>query len=375
MMNRSIYVIVWRIVFAASVMVMMVSALWAGLLRIGWALPLSSVAGMHGQLFIGGMLGTVIGLERAIAIGRSWAFAGPILTLLGGLGLLAGLPMTFSALLISGGSLGLLVIFALLLKRQPARFLITMALGALAWFGGNLLWLSGQPLAVASLWWVGFLTLTIFGERLELGRLRQLPTRAFWSFSLSVCLLGLGLIWGLFDYINGSRITGTGLLGSGLWLLTYDIGRRTIHRPGLPRFSAACMLSGSAWLAFGGLLMTIVGGTYGGLLYDAVLHSIFVGFVFAMIFGHAPIIIPALLNLPVRFSGWTYVPLGLLHLSLLLRVAGDLLPVIEWRRWGGMLNAVSILVYLFMTAIIIVIIVVSMRQRSLTVMSVTNEIT
>lgn len=372
MMNRSIYVIVWRIVFAASVMVMMVSALWAGLLRIGWALPLSSVAGMHGQLFIGGMLGTVIGLERAIAIGRSWAFAGPILTLLGGLGLLAGLPMTFSALLISGGSLGLLVIFALLLKRQPARFLITMALGALAWFGGNLLWLSGQPLAVASLWWVGFLTLTIFGERLELGRLRQLPTRAFWSFSLSVCLLGLGLIWGLFDYINGSRITGTGLLGSGLWLLTYDIGRRTIHRPGLPRFSAACMLSGSAWLAFGGLLMTIVGGTYGGLLYDAVLHSIFVGFVFAMIFGHAPIIIPALLNLPVRFSGWTYVPLGLLQLSLLLRVAGDLLPVIEWRRWGGMLNAVSILVYLFMTAIIIV---VSMRQRSLTVMSVTNEIT
>ncbi len=371
-MNLSRSIIVWRIVFAASVMVMLVSALWAGLLRIGWALPLSSAAGIHGQLFIGGMLGTVIGLERAVAIGRSWAFAGPILTILGGLGLLAGLPTTIGALLISSGSLGLLVIFAMLLKRQPARFLITMALGALAWFGGNLLWLSGQPLAVASLWWVGFLTLTIFGERLELGRLRQLPTRAFWSFSLSVGLLVLGLILGLFDYINGSRIVGIGLLGSGLWLLTYDIGRRTIRRPGLPRFSAACMLSGSTWLAVGGLLLTTIGGTYSGLFYDAILHSIFVGFVFAMIFGHAPIIIPALLNLTFRFSNWTYVPLGLLHISLILRVTGDLLSVIEWRRWGGMFNAVSILAYLVMTAIIIV---VSMRQRSLTVMSVTNEMT
>lgn len=68
------------------------------------------------------------------------------------------------------------------------------------------------------------------------------------------------------------------------------------------------MLSGSAWLAIGGLLMVMVGGVYGGFPYDAILHSVFVGFVFAMIFGHAPIIIPALLKVPLRFSNWSYLP-------------------------------------------------------------------
>ncbi|WP_322814945.1 hypothetical protein [Chloroflexus sp.] len=351
-MTISRYAFGLRVAFAAGVMVMLVSALWAGLLRIGWALPFSPIAlaALHGQLFVGGMLGTVIGLERAVAIGRPWAFAGPLLTLSGGLGLLLGLPTPLATLLISSGSFGLLIIFATLLKRQPAHFLITMALGGLAWFGGNLIWLSGKPLALASLWWIGFLTLTIFGERLELGRLRQLPVHAFWSFSLSVGLIWLGLLWSLFDYVNSSRIAGLGLLGSGLWLLAYDIGRRTIRRPGLPRFSATCMLSGSAWLAIGGLLMVVVGGVYGGFLYDAILHSVFVGFVSAMIFGHAPIIIPALLKVPLHFSNWSYLPLGLLHLSLVLRVFGDLLMVIELRRWGGMLNAVSIVVFLLITA-------------------------
>lgn len=343
---------VLRAGFAAGVMVMLASALWAGLLRMGWALPLSSLtlAAIHGQLFVGGMLGTVIGLERAVAIGQPWAFAGPLLTLFGGISLIVGLPATIGAQLLTGGSLGLLAIFAMLLKRQPVRFMITMALGGMAWFGGNLLWLLGQPLALASLWWAGFLTLTIFGERLELGRLRQLPAHTFWSFSLSVGLLWLGLGWSLADYAHGARIAGIGLLTSGLWLLAYDIGRRTIRRPGLPRFSATCMLSGSAWLAIGGLLMALTGGVYGGLLYDAILHSIFVGFVFAMIFGHAPIIIPALLSVPIRFSGWSYLPLGLLHVSLALRVIGDLCTLIELRRWGGMMNAVSIIAFLVITA-------------------------
>lgn len=339
--------------FAAGVMVMLVSALWAGLLRMGWALPLSSLtlAALHGQLFVGGMLGTVIGLERAVAIGRPWAFAGPLLTLFGGLSLLSGLPASLGALLVTSGSLGLLAIFAVLLKRQPVQFLITMALGGIAWFGGNLLWLIGQPLALASLWWVAFLVLTIFGERLELGRLRQLPSRAFWIFSFSVGLLWFGLGWALLDYVNGTRLAGIGLLLSGLWLITYDIGRRTIRRPGLPRFSATCMLSGSVWLTIGGLLMVLVGGVYGGLHYDAILHSIFVGFVFAMIFGHAPIIIPALLNIRLQFSNWSYLPLGLLQASLILRVIGDLLVLVPLRHWGGMLNAISIVVFIVVTAI------------------------
>lgn len=65
-----------------------------------------------------------------------------------------------------------------------------------------------------------------------------------------------------------------------------------------------------------------------------------------MIFGHAPIIIPALLGLPVRFSRLSYLPLVFLHLSLFLRVIGGLSGLTDARRWGGMLNGIAILLFL-----------------------------
>jgi hypothetical protein len=71
-----------------------------------------------------------------------------------------------------------------------------------------------------------------------------------------------------------------------------------------------------------------------------------VGFVFTMIFAHAPIIFPAVLQLPVRYVPRYYTHLVLLHVSLLLRVAGDLIPWWPARLWGGLLNALVILLFL-----------------------------
>jgi hypothetical protein len=341
-----------RGVLAAGVLTLLLSSLWAGLLRLGWALPTGgNLALLHGPLFVCGMLGTVIGLERAVALGRPWTFVGPVLTLIGGVGLVAGMPVGLGALLMVGGSVGLLAVFAAILKRQPARFVVTMALGAVAWIGGNLLWLGGWPYAVAALWWAGFLILTIVGERLELGRLRQLPPRALWSFTIGVGLLLLGLLVAVGWFDLGTRLVGASFLALGVWLLRYDIARRTIRRPGVPRFSAICILSGSAWLVAGGAIALFAGAQYAGPLYDAMLHAVFVGFVFAMIFGHAPIIIPALLKLPITFSAWCYVPLILLHASLLLRTTGNLAGLTDLRRWGGMLNAVTILLFVLITVV------------------------
>jgi hypothetical protein len=42
---------------------------------------------------------------------------------------------------------------------------------------------------------------------------------------------------------------------------------------------------------------------------------------------------------------WLYVPLAVLHGSLVLRVMGDLLMDAGVRRWGGMLNALALLGY------------------------------
>lgn len=42
-------------------------------------------------------------------------------------------------------------------------------------------------------------------------------------------------------------------------------------------------------------------------------------------------------------------PLLALHASLALRIAGDLLPVPDWRRWGGLRNALALLLFLVNT--------------------------
>lgn len=146
------------------------------------------------------------------------------------------------------------------------------------------------------------------------------------------------------------RIAGFGLAGLGAWLLRYDIARRTIHRQGVTRFIAACLLPGYGWLVVGGLFWLAFGGGYpAGPIYDAMLHTIFLGFVISMIFGHAPVIIPALMGVPIRYSPVFYIHLGLLHASLAVRIVSDLLGWQSAREWGGMLNEVAILLFLLVT--------------------------
>jgi branched-subunit amino acid permease len=83
-----------------------------------------------------------------------------------------------------------------------------------------------------------------------------------------------------------------------------------------------------------------------GRPYDALLHALFVGFIFSMIFGHAPIIVPAVMGIHIAYRPAFYAHLGLLHVSLTLRVFGDLALWLPGRQWGGLLNALAILLFL-----------------------------
>lgn len=136
------------------------------------------------------------------------------------------------------------------------------------------------------------------------------------------------------------------------WLARYDLARFTIRQGGLPRFAGMCLLSGYVWLAAGGVLSMLAERWPASieLGYDARLHSIFLGFVFSMIFAHAPIVLPAVTGLRVPYSRAFYVPLALLDLSLLGRVAGDCLGSPEAYRWGGLANVVAVLLFLATTA-------------------------
>jgi hypothetical protein len=144
----------------------------------------------------------------------------------------------------------------------------------------------------------------------------------------------------------GVRLSGAGMLALAAWLWRYDIARRTVRQRGLTRFIAVCLLAGYAWLGVSGALALVYGFSGAIFAYDAILHSALLGFVFSMIFGHAPIIIPAVLKLAVPFNPRFYAHLALLHGTLVLRVLGDLLLDAQARQWGGLLNGAALVLFL-----------------------------
>ena len=337
-----------RFPLMAMAVVALLAALWGGLLRLGWGWPIMrpTLPAAHGPLMVSGFLGTLIGLERAVALGRRWTYAGPALSGLGGLALILGLPGVAGPMLMAMGSLTLVVVFAVIIRRQPGLSEIIMGIGALAWLVGNGLWLSGWPIFRVVGWWAGFLVLTIAGERLELSRFLPISRADRAAFLAAVGLFAAGLVLACAAFDMGARLSGLGLLVLSFWLLRHDIARRAVHKAGLTRFVAVSLLSGYLWLGVAGLLGLRFGGLAAGPHYDAWLHAIFLGFVFAMIFGHAPIIFPAVLGVAVPFRPAFYSHLALLHLSLVLRVVGDVAAWWPGRLWGGLLNAVAVLLFL-----------------------------
>jgi hypothetical protein len=250
----------------------------------------------------------------------------------------------------AAGSAGLVATVVVLIRRQPALFAWVMAGGAAAWLGGQALWLAGWPIHRVTAWWMVFLVLTIAGERLELARLARLtaPLRATFAAAVGTVLAGLTLT--TVAPGPGVRVVGLGLLALALWLASRDVARRTVRQAGLTRFIALCILSGYVWLGTGGLLALLSGDVSAGPRYDALLHAVFLGFVFAMIFGHAPIIFPVVVGRAVTFRPAFYAHLLLLHLTLAARLLGDLTSSLALRRWGGLLNAATLVLFLANTA-------------------------
>lgn len=332
----------------------LLAATWAGLLRLGWVWPATGgLAVSHGPLMVSGFLGTLIGLERAVALaalGRRWVYLAPLLSALGALASLLGLPV--GPWLLTGGSLALLAVFGEIIRRQPASFTYTMGLGVVLWAAGNLLWLAGWPLFHVVWWWAGYLVLTIAGERLELARLTHFPRQAMIGFAAQIAVYAAGLLVLSFTQLAdlGVRVVGLALLLLALWLLRFDIARKTVRRSGLTRFIALNLLLGYVWLVVSGILALTAGRQAAGPLYDAMLHTLFLGFVFGMIFGHAPVIFPAVLGRPLNYGAHFYGHVILLHATLALRIAADLAGWIDLRRWGGLLNGIALLLFLAVTA-------------------------
>lgn len=327
----------------------LLAGLWMSLTRLG--LPVSGLPSInHGPLMVGGFIGTLISLERAVALGRPWGYAAPWLSAISAILLLFSFPFPISATTLLLASIVLLIIFGTFLTRQLSDFMLVMATGALSWAVGNALLLTGRAIPDVVPWWSAFLILTIAGERIEMSRLR--PCSAMGKRVIRCLLLVyvgcLSLSVVAFD--AGIRLGGIALVGLCLWLIRYDIARFTIRSHGLPRYAAFSVLSGYVWLFVSGLFGILWGQTTAGLYYDAWIHAQFLGFVLVMIMAHAPIILPAIAGVRLTFSPLLYAPVILLHLSLAARIGADLMLSWTGRQWTGTLNVASVLLFVAVMA-------------------------
>ncbi|HRP28372.1 MAG TPA: hypothetical protein PLG77_08090 [Burkholderiaceae bacterium] len=339
----------WRVPLLILGFIALFTGVGAGLARLAWPMPLivAAAAPLHGLLMVSGFFGVVISLERAVAIGRLWAYAGPLAA-----GLATGAALhdaiDAAAMLYVAASVVLFAASADIVRRQRALFTLTIAAGAAAWLAGNLLWAFGAPMPVIAPWWLAFLIVTIAGERLELSRFMPPSKAAQRLFGGVLAAMLAGLVASAYAW--GAQLFGASLVALAAWLFRHDIARRTVRQKGLTRFIAVCLLSGYVWLAVGGAVMLFAGGlAQGSASYDAALHALTLGFVFAMVFGHAPIIFPAVLRVAVPYHPLFYAPLGLLHAGLALRIVGDAADGFEATRWGAMLSALALLAFILNT--------------------------
>lgn len=331
-----------RLAFLALGALALIAGLYGALGRLGWALPAgSSLAALHGPLMISGLFGTLIGLERAVALGRAWSYAAPALSGFGTLLLLAGAPEAFGGGAYAAAAAVLAGTSLLITVQQPAVFTGALLFGALAWLAGNLLWIMGGSVPDLIGWWLAFLILTIAGERLELSRLVPQRRGSEALFLFAIGLLAVGAQNGLMTE-NGAILFGIALLIATLGLLRHDIARQGICRTAQTRFMAACMLAGYAWLGVAGLVLIALSPHEAAFGYDVALHAVLIGFVLSMVFGHALIILPAVARIRLRYTPILYAPLLLLHASVALRVGAGLTGWDPGRKGSGILTLLAL---------------------------------
>lgn len=341
-----------RLPFLVPGGVALLAGLDAALMLLGLPAPVSAarLPDVHGMLLVLGFVGTLISLERAVALGHRAGYLAPGLLGAGAVLLVSPAPMPLGRAALLAGTAAMVGVYVPLWRRQRDDAVLVQALGAVLATGAATLWLAGVAVPTLLPWLVGFVVLTIAGERLELARIAMGPgagrTLVLLSATLVVTVTA-SLLWPAL----GTPAVGLGLVVLVAWLATHDVARRTVGSRGLVRFMAASMLAGYFWLAVAGAVWAVGGPAAEGVRYDAVVHAVFLGFTLSMVMAHAPVILPAVLRRPMPYHPVMLVPAAVLHASLALRLwVGDSLGVpLAWQV-GGALNIASLLGFVAVVA-------------------------
>jgi hypothetical protein len=343
-------VVTYRIPFVLAAVINLIAGIWAGLIRIGWDLPVTPVAVHHGAIMVGGFLTTLIALEKAIPLKKNLALVVPVLSALSLMMVLPGY-YSYGLYFLLAGSVGLLLIQSYYLYLHPRDYsFMLMVAGAASLIVGNAMLIHKQFYPAAFPWWMGFILFTITAERLELSRFLPVSKKDKYLLIGLLALFVIGLI--IPFHGTGKYFSGVALMGIALWMLQHDVIRIGIRKTGLTRFSSIALLIANGWLICNGVLLILLGDSL--YSYDILIHVFFIGYTFAMIFAHGPIILPGVLGFTIKpyhpiLYGWLFLVQG----SLLLRLVSDSLMHSELRKISGIITAVGILFY-FVSIILLV---------------------
>lgn len=337
-----------RAVFLVPGIIALLAGLDAALILLGVGAPIVTerLPDVHGMLMVFGFVGTLICLERAVALRKSLGFAAPALLGASGLLLMSPAPLSVGKTVQLAGMLGFVALYIPLWRRQRDDAVLIQAFGAVFGACACIMWLGGTPIELLIPWLAGFVIFTICGERLELARLVMGPRAGRDLLSLSAFFV-LGVCASLLWPEVGYPLLGLTLLAMVAWLIIHDVARHTLTSTGLPRYIAGCLLTGYFWLVVAAVIWIVGGPATTGVRYDAVIHAVFLGFTISMIMAHAPVILPAVLRVPLPYHPALIIPVGLLHISLLIRLwLGDAHGSHTAWQLGGVLNVTALLLFI-----------------------------
>jgi hypothetical protein len=350
-MNRK-----YLIPFLLFVFMNLLFGMYSGLGRMGWTSAFLQGYLHHGAIMVGGFLGTLIALEKVIPLHNKVLLVVPALNAASIFFLWSG-NFAIGVSMLIAGSIGLLVVYAIYLYRQPEIYMWVMLGSAVCLFIGNVVLLSREFYPTALPWWMAFLLFTIVSERLELSKFLPVA-RNQKIFLIGLLALFIGGILTSFHGV-GNYLSGASFVLVSVWLLRHDVVKINLRKKGLTRFTGVSLLAGYLALMLTGVFFISLPNS--PFAYDALVHTFFIGFVFSMIFAHGPIILPGVVGFMIKpYHAALYAPLALLHVSLLLRLSADLgLVDSSLQLASGYLSAISILMYF---ATVVTVMVKSLRH-------------
>ena len=230
----------------------LLAGLDAGLLLLEAPAPLDAahLPEVHGPLMVLGFLGTLIALERAVALRVTAGYAAPALLGLGGLALAVGLPRSSRPGAAARRHRRPRRGARRPLAPPPRRPVVVEVLGAVLAALAALLWVRVDASVVVPLL-AGFVVLTIAAERVELARI-HLPASAERALVAIAALVATTATGAVLFPDPGARAFGLALLVLVGWLAPRDVARHTIHstgQPGSARRPCSPATRGSPWPA------------------------------------------------------------------------------------------------------------------------------